>query len=212
MTEKLKYILGILIALTVLIVMAYFIFNKKEVTKTTSNTNTVKTTSVHIDENTFTVEQVANIKKALTDSLVNQYGEIIKQLKTDKAAVNDTTGQTKNRTPVYSYVSEIDSNIIAKDSTGNATDEIRITSTFISPEPLAQNSLHLLKVRHKSFSKNTATQTTRTDSVFIKESKGLLDLISITPNISAGYGLIHKQFDFYTGIGISIDLDIKKVF
>lgn len=211
MTEKLKYILGILIAVIALLVIGYFIFSKKEVTKTTSSTNTTKTTSVQINNNTFTIEQVGKIKKALTDSLELVYGGIIKRLKSGLSTVSDD-GENNLKNDDYSYISEIDSTLIAKDSSGNATDEIRVKSTFISPEPLAGNSLHLLRIDHKSFSQNINIQTTKTDSIFIKESSGLLDLFSINPNISAGYGLLHKQFDIYAGIGINIKFDVIKIF
>lgn len=211
MSSTLKYILWILIAAIGLVLLGYLLTNRTTVVQTSKTIKTETKTSVHVDENTFTVEQVANIKKALTDSLKDVYGSIINQLKAVHISDNDTSVQINTDRPIYAYVSEIDSNITAKDSLGNVTDKMNVKSTFISPEPLAENCLHLLKIDHQSYSKSILTNTIEIDTIVVKESSSFIDF-SLKPNLSAGYGLIHKQFDFYAGIGINIEFDPRKIF
>lgn len=212
MTENLKYILGILVAVIVLIIIGYFIFGKKDtVTHSTSNSKTNTTEEIKTTQNTFTIEQVGQIKKVLTDSLSNIYGSIINRLKKDHLPFNFAKVDT-DKTPNYSYISEIDTNLVVKDSAGSITDNLKVISTFISPIPITDNSVHLIKLDHTSFRKEKSTVTTTVDSVFIKENKNFWERFTLSPNISAGYGLLHRQLDFYAGIGVSFEFNAFEIF
>jgi hypothetical protein len=220
MKENFKYILAIIVALAVLIVVSYFVFNKPaKVTHSTSNTKTVTTESITTVQNTFTIEQVAQIKKVLTDSLRNVYGAIINRLirrgGQDDHTLNPSSyegdGDSTNLSP-YSYVSEVDSNIVVKDSSGSITDMFKVKSTFISPVLLAENSLHLLRLNHTSFRKGTKTDSKTSDTVYVNTTKNFWERFTISPNISAGYGLFNKQFDIYTGVGFSFEFNAFEIF
>lgn len=66
MENKLKYILGIIVALIVLAVFGYFVINKPaSVNHSASNTITKTTEEIKTTQNNFTVEQVAVIKKGI---------------------------------------------------------------------------------------------------------------------------------------------------
>jgi len=106
----------------------------------------------------------------------------------------------------YAYVSEIDSNFAAVNDSGEVTDSLQITSTFISPEPLPENSLHLLLINHKSFNKEVFINRDITTTITVVKKKTWLERFIIIPNVSAGIGLIHRQFDFYAGVGIGYEL------
>lgn len=206
MENKLKYILGIIVAIIVLIVVGYFVFNKSaKVTHSTSNTETVTTDKITTEQNTFTVEQVAQIKRVLTDSLKHVYGAIIKGLSSRSSSGSSSSEEDTVELSPFSYISEIDSNFVVKDDSGSVTDLFKVRSTFISPVLLAENSLHLLKINHTSFTKSVSTQTKTADTVFVETSKSFWERLTISPNISAGYGLFHKQFDVYTGVGLSFE-------
>lgn len=209
MKDNLKYILGILVALIVLVVVGYFIFNKpSSVNHSTSNTKTVTTEEIKTTQNTFTIEQVSVIKKALTDSLEKVYGSIIKKLK----AVNTPGEKDSTEYDGYSYFSEVDSQFVVKDDSGSVTDMLNVKSTFISSKLLPVTSVHLLKVNHTSFRKETKTDSKTSDTVYVKENKSFWERFVISPNVSAGYGLINKKFDVYTGVGLSFEFNALEIF
>lgn len=210
MENKLKYILGILVALIVLVVLGYFIFNfnkSPEVTHSTSDTKTVTTESITTVKNTFTVEQVTQIKKALTDSLVKVYGLIIKRLKPVTIPEREDSNLNNN----YSYISEVDSQFVVKDSSGYTTDLLNVKSVVISKEPLPE-LLHLLKLQVTSFRKQTKTDSKTLDTVYVKENETFWERFTVSPNISAGYGLFNRQFDVYAGVGLSFEFSASEIF
>ena len=175
----------------------------------TDTTSTVKTT-IEVTENTFSAEQVGNIKRVLMDSLSAVYGTIINSL---SVSVSSSVRQSDeedslnlNLNSEYAYVSEIDSNFAAVDDSGNVTDSLHITSTFISPNPLPENSVHLMFVKHKSYSKETTREITITTTNTVVEKKSFFERFSIAPNISLGVGIFSKQFDMYAGVGFTYDL------
>ena len=108
--------------------------------------------------------------------------------------------------PDTDYISKIDSLFESTDSTGFVTDQITITSAFISPLPVPDNSMHLLTIKHRSFTKYIET------TKIVEYKKSFLEKFEIAPNISAGYGMIHKQFDIYAGIGIKYEFDFTQFF
>ena len=202
---KLKILIAVLItgALTFFLTKE-FAPEYEVVDKKTDSTTTV-TTTIEVTENTFSAEQVGNIKRVLMDSLSAVYGSIINRLKSSSSSSvslsegEDTSGHN------YAYVSEIDSNFAAVDDSGNVTDSLHITSTFISPNPLPENSVHLMFIRHKSYSKEITRETVITTTNTVVRKKSFFERFSIAPNISAGIGLINKQFDVYAGVGISYE-------
>jgi len=176
-----------------------------EVVKTDSDTTSTTTTKITAEENTFTVEQVGNIKKVLIDSLRSVYGSIINQLTSPQPSPCEGEGEDTTSVAEYAYVSEIDTNFVAKDSSGFTTDSMHVKSTFISPDPLPKKSIHFLTIDHTSFTKKTSTETTVTNTITVKKTKGFWDGFHIGPNVSAGVGMITKQFDFYAGVGITYE-------
>ena len=213
MKENFKYILGIIVAIIVLAVIGYFIFNKPSgVDHSTSNTITKTTEEIKTTQNTFSVEQVAVIKKALTDSLKKVYGAIINKLKEGHTSPFDFAQGDTNEISSYSYISEVDSQFIVKDDSGSVTDMLSVKSTFISPNLLPTNSVHLLRLNHTSFRKETKTDSKSYDTIYVYQSRGFWERFIISPNISAGYGLFNKQFDVYTGIGLSFEFNAFEIF
>ncbi len=212
MENKLKYMLGIIIAVIVLLVIGYFIFNKQPEVHSSSSIKSVITKELKTTDNTFTIEQISKIKRSLTDSLRIVYGKIIDSLldvnKSDALIINDERPVNNG----YNYISEIDSQFVVKDDSGAVMDLLNVKSTFISPEPLSSYSLHMLRLSHKSFRTQISSITTRTDTIIIKENSPIISGISIRPNVSYGYGLRTKQFDFYAGIGLTMEFDIWKLF
>lgn len=154
--------------------------------------------------NSYKLNLKQKLQKQLLDSLQNVIKpELITVYKfADKDSIyreakkyyNNTKKDTSEN-PWY-YVSAVDTLINIKDSTGRITDVIDITSKFISPYALSPYSLHRLALRHKRIN--------------YKERKvggGLLGNFTISGQVGAGYGVIHKQFDIYTGIGISYKIN-----
>ena len=66
--------------------------------------------------------------------------------------------------------------------------------------------MHLLTIKHRSFTKYIET------TKIVEYKKSFLEKFEIAPNISAGYGMIHKQFDIYAGIGIKYEFDFTQFF
>lgn len=197
------------ILLVLLVAVAIYFAVKKPtvIDHSTSNTKTVTTEEVTTVKNTFSIEQVAAIKKVLTDSLVKVYGSIIHNLKLNKSQLNYTSSDSG-----YSFISEIDSQFVVKDDSGSVTDLLDVKSTFISSVPLPENSVHLVKLNHTSFRKETKTLSYTSDTVYVNQDKSFWERFVISPNISAGYGLITKKFDVYTGIGLSFEFNASEIF
>ena len=194
----------------VLLVGAAIYFAVKKPTAidhSTSSTKTVTTEEVTTVKNTFSIEQVAAIKKVLTDSLENVYGSIIRNLRSNQSQSNDTSGYS-----TFSYISEVDSQFVVKDDSGSVTDLLDVKSTFISPVLLSENSVHLVKLNHTSFRKETKTLSHTSDTIYVNQDKSFWERFVISPNISAGYGLINKKFDVYTGIGLSFEFNATEIF
>jgi hypothetical protein len=214
MKDNLKYILGILVALIVLVVVGYFIFNKpSKVNHSTTTTTTNTTEEVTTVKNTFSVEQVAVIKKALTDSLEKVYGSIIKSLRSNNLTLSPSPFEGEgNKDSLFSYISEIDSQFVVKDDSGSVTDLFDVKSTFISPNLLPSNSAHLLKLNHTSFRKETRTDSRTYDTIYVYQSRGFWERFIISPNLSAGYGLFNKKFDVYAGIGLNFEFNASELF
>lgn len=200
--------------LMVLLVAAVIYFAVKQpsaIDHSTSNTKTVTTEEVTTVKNTFSIDQVAQIKKVLTDSLRNVYGSIIKSL-SSRSSVSSSLSEDSTEYDNYSYISEVDSQFVVKDDSGSVTDLLDVKSTFISHSPLDTNSVHLVKVIHTSFRKETKTDSKTSDTVYVKESKSFWERFTISPNIAAGYGLINKKFDVYTGVGLSFGFNAFEIF
>ncbi|MCZ7608906.1 MAG: hypothetical protein M5U17_01960 [Ignavibacterium sp.] len=214
MENKLKYILGIIVALIVLAGVGYFVINKPaSVSHSASNTITKTTEEIKTTQNNFTVEQVAVIKKALTDSLAKVYGSIINSLRSNDLAVNPSPAKGEgNKDSLFSYVSEVDSQFAVKDDSGSITDLLEVKSTFISPVPLTGNYAHLVKLDHTAFRKETKTDSRTYDTIYVYQSRGFWERFVISPNVSAGYGLINKKFDVYTGVGLSFEFNASELF
>ena len=201
------------ILIAVLITAAATFFLTKEfspeyevVDKKTDTTKTV-TTKITETENTFTAEQVGNIKKVLIDSLQTIHKNKINRLMDDgKWSMEDVEEEDSSSEKKYAFVSELDSVYVAVDENNEVTDSMHITSTFISPDPLPENSLHLLMIKHKSFTKEISKETTITNTETIVREKTFWDHFIIVPNVSAGIGLINRQFDIYAGVGIGYEL------
>lgn len=201
----------ILVAVVITALLTYFTTREfspeYDIVKSTTDTTITVTETITETENTFTAEQVGSIKQVLIDSLSAVYGAVINNLRkaeTEKGRIGETAAEPEKQ---VAYVSEIDSSFVAVDDTGNVTDSINVTSTFISPDPLPENSLHLLRMKHKSFNRHTETTTTITTETLVEKRKSFLERFSISPNLSAGVGLISKQFDFYFGVGVSYGFD-----
>lgn len=197
------------ILLVLLVAVAIYFAVKKPtvIDHSTSNTKAVTTEEVTTVKNTFSIEQVAAIKRVLTDSLVKVYGSIIHNLKLNQSQLNHASGDSG-----YSYISEVDSQFVVKDDSGSVTDLLEVKSTFISSIPLPENSVHLVKLNHTSFRKETKTLSHTSDTVYVNQDKSFWDRFVISPNISAGYGLITKKFDVYTGIGLSFEFNASEIF
>ena len=63
-------------------------------------------------------------------------------------------------------------------------------------------SLDSLKWRLKTHSVTNTIEITK----YIEKKRKFLDRFHFTPNVSAGYGLIHKDLDVYVGIGVGFEL------
>lgn len=174
--------------------------NKYETVGTTSDTTKTTTTKITTSVSSFSVEQVGKIKRrALIPAFSQREKEKNSATETKLDAMKDSSSSG------YVYVSEIDTNFVAKDSTGKVTDCMKVKSTFISPAPLPENSIHTVSVDHKSFNKETETTTTITNTNIVEKKKNFFDRFKIRPNVSAGYGITSRMFDVYAGIGITFE-------
>jgi hypothetical protein len=182
--------------------------NKYEIVGTKSDTSKVTKTKIIKSKNIFTAEQVGKIKRVLIDSLSALYQAKIKNISTKKiSSTGNVYVQIKdsNSYNKYVYQSVIDTNLIAKDSSGRVTDSTHVKSTFMSPLPLSQSCIHLLSILQKSFSKETETLTTISNTTFIEKKKNIFERFKIIPNVSPGFGLIHGLFDINVGVGITYE-------
>lgn len=209
-----REILTTIIMVLLVIVAIYFAVKQPSaIDHSTSNTKTVTTEEVTTVKNTFSIEQVTQIKRALTDSLAKVYGSIIKSLKSNDLTFNPSPFEGEgNKDSLFSYISEVDSEFVVKDDSGSVTDLLDVKSTFISPIPLDPNSVHLLKVNHTAFRKETRTDFRSYDTIYVYQSRGFWERFIISPNLSAGYGLFNKKFDLYAGIGLNFEFNAFEIF
>lgn len=195
----------ILIAVVATALLTFFLTrectSKYEVIGMASDTTKITKTKISVSTNLFSAEQVGKIKRRLIDSLSLAYRQAIKEQEKDQE-------QDQEKDSAYNkfvYTSEIDTNFVAKDSAGNVTDSMHVKSTFISPTPLPENSLHLVSMDHKSFNKETETNTTITNTNTVEKKRSFYDRFRIIPNVSAGYGITSRMFDVYAGVGITFE-------
>ena len=200
---KIKILIAILITAAATFFLTREFSSEYDVVNKKSDTTSTTTTKITETENTFSAEQVGNIKRVLIDSLSAVYRAKYKSLSSSLSVSEneDTTTEKK-----YAYVSEMDTVYVAVDENNEVTDSLHITSTFISPEPLPENSLHYLMIKHKSFNKEISKETTITTTETVEKGKSFWDHFVIVPNVSAGVGLINRQFDIYAGVGIGYEL------
>lgn len=179
-----------------------------EVVSKKSDTTFVTRVTTDEIENTFTTEQVGNIKRVLIDSLQNIYKNKINRLMADgKWKMENVESKDSSIVTEYVYVSKMDTIFVAHDENDQVTDSLHITSTFFSPYILSNNSLHWLQIKHKSFNKTIEKERTITTTELIEKEKTFWDRFHVGPNVSVGIGLINKQFDFYVGIGINYEME-----
>jgi len=108
--------------------------------------------------------------------------------------------------PDVIYMSDIDTTFIAVDDSGFVTDSIQISSVFYSPTPIDKSSLHLLLINHTSYNKKVET------TKIVEYKKGFFERFEVSPSITAGYGLLNKQFEVVVGAGIRYDFDFTNIF
>lgn len=204
----------ILIALVITVLLTFFITKecstKYEVVGTNSDTTKTTTTKITTSLNSFSAEQIGKIKRRLIDSLSLAYRQAgavyMKKIKEQEKDQEHEQDQEKDSAyDKFVYTSEIDTNFVAKDSAGNVTDSMHVKSTFISPTPLPENSIHLVSMDHKSFTKEKETTTTITNSKIVEKKRSFFDRFRIIPNVSAGYGITSRMFDVYAGVGITFE-------
>ncbi len=202
----------ILIAIVVTALLTFFITreftSEYEIVGTTSDTTKTTTTKITTSNNSFSAEQIGKIKRHLIDSLSAEYKTMLKKNKpTEKPSISLPPIETTKDSAAsgYVYVSEIDTNFVAKDSAGEVTDSMHVKSTFISPAPLPENSIHTVSMDHKSFNKEKESTTTITNTNIVEKKKSFFDRFKIRPNVSAGYGITSRMFDVYAGIGITFE-------
>jgi hypothetical protein len=205
---KIKILIAVLITAAATFLLTKEFSPEYEVVNKKSDTTTTVKVKVKVQESSFSAEQVGNIKRVLIDSLSAVYGKRIKLSSSfDRLRM---TGQDNNEDSTvkkeYAYVSEVDTVFVAVDENNEVTDSLHVTSTFISPEPLPESSLHLLNLKHKSFNKTVETETTITTTETVEQKKTFWNRFIIVPNVSAGIGLINRQFDIYAGVGIGFEL------
>ncbi len=217
MNDKLTTILYLVGFTVAAMLLFYFLgVNTKDKTESkTSDTSKVITTTITTTENTFTAAQVGNIKRALIDSLTAIYGKKISALMKLQTSAKEEASPFAPSTPLRVlrvpplndsvFISEVDTNFVAKDSTGFVTDSISVNSAFVSPTELNANSIHLLNIHHKSFNRNSETRTTINNKEVVIPGKSFFERFSIIPNVSAGYGYFNKKFDVFVGVGITYE-------
>lgn len=78
------------------------------------------------------------------------------------------------------------------------TADVEVYTTGINTEV---DSIALRLKTHTEIITNTVEITK-----YIQKKRKFLDRFHFTPNVSAGYGLIHKDLDVYVGIGVGFEL------
>jgi|GEM_PF-2076325 hypothetical protein len=200
----------ILIAIIITALLTFFLTRefagKLETVEKKSDTTKTTTAKISIIENTFTAAQVGKIKKVLIDSLDAVYRNKLLKLQTSpRPSPNLGEGEDSSDSG-FVYMSELDTNFVAKDSSGSVTDSMHVKSTVVSTEPLPERLVHLIAVQHKSYNKETETTTTINNKEIVEKKESFFDRFRIMPNVSAGVGLFTKTFDVYAGIGVSFEL------
>jgi len=194
----------------IVLVLVMFLCNKYcsqkyDVVGTSSDTTKTTTTRITTTVNSFSIEQIGKIKRHLIDSLSAFYKLRIKALTKVQTIKNSENTQDSSSFKNYVFLSEIDTNFVAKDSTGRVTDSTHVKSTFMSSIPLPENSIHFLSMTQKSFNKETETITTITNTKIVEKKKSFFNRFKIVPNISAGYGITSRMFDVYAGVGVTFE-------
>lgn len=120
---------------------------------------------------------------------IDELNNLIDSLQTEMNNNVDSTGE------LGEFVATAEETI--KDTTGNTIGTISLTA--VSRIPLDPELQFIIGA--SMINKNTTTTTT------ITKGKTFWQRFGISANISAGLGLIHKQFDVYAGVGLSFDID-----
>ncbi len=208
-----KIVLAVIItALLTFFLTREFSGNYEKVGSTSDTTSSV-TVKYTTSANTFTAELVGKIKKRLIDSLSGNIKAKIKQVfvgpvlpavKPDSA---DQQAAAKTEEELqYVYTSEMDTTIIAKDSTGKTIDSTKIQSSVFSDIPLSQKLIHLISVENNSYNKETIKEKKITNTAIVEKKKSLFDLIKIKLGVVAGWDFINKQLGVVVGAGFTFDL------
>ena len=213
MSNGKEILIAVIVAVFLTFCITHNFFKKNEIVGTHSDTTTTTTTKITTSENVFTAVHVGKIKKMLIDSLdavyKNKLAKLLTTLRRQTAdkpiSTNSAEGKERNDSD-YVFVSEIDTNFVAHDSSGAVTDSMNVKSTVISKEPLPESLIHLLMINHKSFYKETETSTTIKTIKIVEQKRSWIDRFQIRPNVSVGVGIFTKTFDAYAGVGISYEL------
>lgn len=180
----LKYIKEILIIILVVWIASKYIFDSPEII-----TNTV--TEVVHDTTTVEIQSKPEIKwveKEVADTAkVNELNNLIDSLQAEMNKLIDSTGQ------VGEYTAEAKEEI--KDTAGNVVGNIDITA--VSRIPLDPDLYFLIKA--------STINTTVTNTVTIQK-KTFWQRFGVSVQAGIGMGLVTKQWDIYTGIGVHFEI------
>ncbi|MGK9367527.1 hypothetical protein ACSSWA_01340 [Melioribacter sp. Ez-97] len=166
-----------------------------------------------VTTNEFTAEAKAKIKAQLLDSLKGLIKPELKVIyKQNKINIDSIYAEAKKQyekelseNGPRIFTSTVDTNYVAKDSSGRTRDSIHIVSEFRSPIPLALASQHLISLQHYSYDYDrTISKTVNTTRTITK--KNLWSNVSPGVLAAYGYGIKNKTWDFFIGAGASIDI------
>jgi hypothetical protein len=205
--NKWKMIVSILTAALIIIMCNKYCGRHNKPDCITADTSFAVKTKVTSSRNLFTAGQVGNIKRMLIDSLKHVFNNTYQTIsKSSYPVLKELDDLKRSSADTGVYTSIIDSNFIAKDSSGFITDSTYVKSVFVSHEKLPANCVHLLTVEQKSFTRQKEITRTITNREIIEKQRGFFERFKIVPNVSAGVGLITKTFDIYAGVGFCFEL------
>lgn len=125
----------------------------------------------------------------------------------------DTTIVEKEFVPKYITKTKVDTLFKENgDTVQLVTESKRFDKTIVSDKDTAdlqiytsgiETSLDSLKMRLKTH--NEVVTNTVEVTKYIEKPKKFWDRIHIQPQVTGGYGLVHKQWDVTVGIGVGID-------
>jgi len=179
-----KYIKEILIVALVLWIASKYIFDSPEII-----TNTV--TKVVKDTVTVTITTKPEIKwveKEVADTAkVNELNSLIDSLQAEMNKLIDSTGQ------VGEYRAEAKEEI--KNTAGEVVGNIDVTA--VSRIPLDPDLFFLIKA--------STINTTIKETITVQK-KTFWSRFGVSVQTGIGMGLITKQWDFYTGVGVHFEI------